>query len=209
MKALKLCLLASLLTICPVVIQAQPVLSVDFNQRAANQTTVTQPGFNGFILGNVGGNIIQTQATVRAFGPYTVTLVGLGANPGLDDRDRGAPVDGGALSTARLLRDFVFSRETLANGGLDVTVDGLTPNTPYVVTVWSYDSGSQSPIRYSDWSLNGTVVTNGYNFVGVPSTDTQFTFTFPTTSDGTGRIVISGRRSLLTAAGQLGVFINA
>src|SRR4051812_1665709 len=166
MKALKLCLITCLFASSPLILHAQPLLSVDFNLRTDNQTTMTQPGFTNFIIGNVGGNIQQTNATVRTLGGYTVTIAGFGANPGYTDRSRGTPVDGGALSTARLLRDFVFSPDT-GSGGLDVTVDGLTPNTPYVVTVWSYDSSSQaSGPRTSDWSLNGTVVTNGYNIAG-------------------------------------------
>ena len=96
-------------------------------------------GFQSFIINsNISATAIQTNASVRTFGNYTVTLNGFGANPGYDDRLRGTPVNSGAFSQSLLLRDVIFS----PGDGLDVTVDGLNPLEEYRVTVWAFDSGS-------------------------------------------------------------------
>jgi Concanavalin A-like lectin/glucanases superfamily/Immunoglobulin I-set domain len=209
MKSIRTLLIFCALAASTVLTQAQPVLSVDFNERATDPATYTFVGFQSFIINsNISATAIQTNASVRTFGNYTVTLNGFGNNPGYDDRLRGTPVNGGAFSQSLLLRDVIFS----PGDGLDITIDGFTPNDEYKVTIWAFDSGSTAGgVRYSDWLLNNVTVTNAYGFTGgaSPTTDTQYQFTFGTFANANGQIVIKGRRNALTQSGQIAVFINA
>jgi hypothetical protein len=193
---------------------AQPILSVDFNRRNSTEAADTFPGFQSFIISSNGGvAAIQTTPTTRTFGPFTVTLANSGG-PGYDDRLRGTPVNSGAFTDSLLLRDFVFSREQTGTSGLDVTVEGLTPDAFYRVTIWSFDTGSGGN-RVSDWTANGNVAISGYAFNGnvLPTTNTQYRFSFVAVANGSGQVVVSGRRnpaSVDTAgAAQFGVFLNA
>ena len=118
----------------------------------------------------------QTNATVRTYGAYTVTLTGNGTDPGYVDRLRATPTNNTVFTQAQLLQDFVFSQDTSANGGLNVTIAGLTPGQVYGITIWSYDTGSVRP-RTSDWYVNGSQVVDNYMFDGTtnqPASDSEF-----------------------------------
>ncbi len=193
------------------------LLSVDFNRRNSNFPTNTLAGFQPFVINsNVSVTAVQTQATVRTYGAYSVTL----SNTlpfGYNDRLRGTPVDSAGGTNAPLLRDFVFSQDLNTTGGLDITLAGLASNALHRLTVWSYDSGSGGN-RVSDWSANGVVATNGYAFNGtvLPTSDAQYNFTFDATSDADGLVVVRGRRnpasvdaSAPTPIASFGVFLNA
>ena len=191
---------------------AATLLSIDFNERnqdAATISATTQAGFQSFLIAsNVGPAVIQTQAITRAFSGIAVTVSN--TMPfGYDDRIRVTPVNGGALTESLLLRDFIFSRDDVGTGGLDVALSGLMPNRAHRLTVWSYDSGSPGA-RVSDWSANGVLAVDNYMFNGstLPTANTQYQFSFDTTADGSGSILLSGRRDV-TSTGGLGVFLNA
>jgi hypothetical protein len=210
--AWRLLFIGVLISIATVSATAQPILSLDFDERGG---ALTYPGFTSFLIDSVGtATAIQTNPTVRTVGAFTVTLSGLGANNGYDDRLRGTPTNSGALTTGDIYRDFVFSRDNTGNGGLDLRVAGLTPNGQYQVSVWSFDSGSPGT-RVSDWSANGTVVRSDYTFGGaaLPTTDDQYKFTFDASANGIGELLISGRRDSTsvnaTATPDFGVFLNA
>lgn len=209
-----ICRLAIAALLCvPFVTRGQVLLSLDINDRTDTLGGTPFPGFMTFQIDGVGSaTAIQTAPSVRIFGDYTVTLSGVGATTGYDDRQRATPVNGGTFSQELLLRDFVFSRD-LGTGGLDVTIEGLDPDTAYKVTLWSFDSGSGGT-RVSDWFANGTLVRGDYTFDGrvAPTTDAQYKFSFPVTANGTGQVFIQGRRkNSVDAAGaqSFGVFLNA
>jgi len=194
---------------------ASPLLSIDFNVRGQDPTGTTQPGFQSFIINsNISTVTIQTQATTRVYGGLSVSVSNSAPN-GYDDRLRTPnPPNSGAFTESLLLRDFVFSRDLNGSGGLDVTVAGLGPGKLHRVTVWSFDSGSAGT-RVSDWFANGVTVTNNYTFNGqaLPTSNTQYRFTFDSTSDASGRIAISGRRDASSVDGagvaSFGVYLNA
>ncbi len=190
---------------------ASSVLALDINERsqsAAALAATTESGFTSFVINsNVSSGTIQTQATTRVFGGITVTVSN--TTPyGYDDRLRATPVNSGAFTESLLLRDFIFSRDDTGTGGLDVTIAGLATNGAHRVTVWSFDSGSGGN-RVSDWTANGVSVTNGYIFNGsvLPTSNDQYRFTFDATANGTGKILLSGRRT--AANTSFGVFLNA
>ena len=190
------------------------LLALDFNERGVDPALATQPGFTPFLINsNISSLTIQTQATTRVFGEISVTVSN--TSPfGYDDRIRPTPANSGAFTESLLLRDFIFSLTRTNEGGLDVTIEGLSPNQLHRLTLWSFDVGSTGN-RVSDWSANGVVVTNSYAFNGsAPVTaNEQYQFTFETTADSAGRIWIAGRRNPASVgaggAPEFGVFLNA
>jgi hypothetical protein len=192
--------------------RAQVVLSLDVDERGVLLTN-TMPGFDSFtITSNTSATAVQTTPTVRTYGAITVTLAGLG-NPAYDDRIRTVPTNNPAAAPGftqeRLLRDVVFQGSSTNGDGLSVTLDGLTAAQFYKVTIWSYDNSSTGN-RVSDWTANGSLVKSAYVFNGstLPTTDAQYQFNFKIAADGTGRIVVQGRRNAATSSAG-SVFINA
>ena len=144
----------------------------------------------------------------RLFGGAEVTIAAAGGI-NMSDRKRLLPVNTNTFTEEKLLQDFVFATDGAAGQGLDILVDFLEPQTSYAITIWSYDNSSVGN-RISDWTANGTLVTNGYTFNGttVPEDNATYRFTFPAVADANGRILIEGRRNAgATVANN--VFINA
>ena len=186
------------------------LLAVDFNERGQDEAALTLAGFQSFLIdSNISSTAIQTQATTRVFGGLSLTVSN--TSPfGYDDRLRTTPINSGSFTESLLLRDFIYSLDTTGTGGLDVVTSGLMPNRPHRLTVWSYDSGSPNN-RVSNWSINGVVVTNGYTFNGsiLPTSNARYSFGLDATTDGSGRILLSGRRSLTSLANSPAVFLDA
>ncbi len=219
---------------------AAVVLAIDVDERTADGSAVvgsTQEGFQSFVIGNAGGNVIQNTPTTRTFGALSVTLAGVAGNvattgtttPGFgssivadyDDRIRGSaaapqPNNSPTFTLGNLLGDFVFSRDN-NNGGLDITIGGLVPSTNYTLELWSFDNGSTGT-RVSDWTANGALIQEDYTFSGTNNTsfsapDDDFgKFTATITTDASGSVLLSGRRDE-TSRGttgniDFGVFFN-
>jgi len=197
--------------------QAATVLGIDFNERATADGTNTAPGFSAFQIDSVGtSGLIQTAATVRVFGAYTVTLSN-SAPEGYDDRLRGGVLTNNMSFTDHLLfRDFVFARpiDLTSTGGLDLGIAGLNPNETYNIRVWSWDMGSGGT-RVSDWSINGTPFLNNYTFDGriYPDDNNDYQFSIDAAADASGVLLLSGRRDPTSvdanSAASFGVFLNA
>ncbi|MEX2187019.1 MAG: lamin tail domain-containing protein, partial [Pirellulales bacterium] len=178
------------------------VLALDFNDVSSTDGAAdTQAGFTGMTIAQNG----------QSFGGVTVTLSALGGAT-LDDRDRATPVNAGALTTAQVYDDFIFAnKSTFVDAELQVRLQGLTPGTPYRVTLWSYDSGSPGG-RVSDWTeiASGTLVfiEQSYTFDGssAPTSDGDDTMTANLTASPTGELILRGVRNGGTSHG---VFLNA
>jgi hypothetical protein len=178
-----------------------PVLALDFNDVAsADGAADTQTGFTGMTIAQNGG----------AFNGINVTLSVAGGAT-LDDRDRAVPTNSGGLTTAQIYDDFVFANGDFDGAELQVRLQGLTPNTPYRVTLWSFDDSSNGA-RVSDWTeiASGTPVwiEQGYTFDGnaVPTSDGDDTMTADLVSSATGQLILRGVRNGGTSHG---VFLNA
>jgi len=179
-------------------------LKIDFNNLGADDTPAnTEPGFASFTL-----DVSPTPGPVtRAYGGAEVTVWGVGGIS-LQSRKRTQPTNMMDFTEERLLQDFIFSPDTALGQGIDVAIDYLEPDQPYALTVWSYDNSNNG--RFSDWSVNGIALTNGYTFTGstLPTNNATHRFTFPVTADSTGRILIQGRRGA-SASSANNVFLNA
>jgi hypothetical protein len=191
------------------------LLSVDFNRRnVIDNSTNTASGYSSFVISsNVSSAAIQTDATVRVIGSYTVTLSNSAPN-GYDDRFRTQVLtNNGTFTGTELYRDFVFSRDQTTLGGLDLSIAGLNPGETYNITLFSWDQQSAGT-RVSDWFANGTMVYDNYTFDGrvYPDDNTDYRFSFPATADPGGVILISGRREANSVdannAASFGVFLN-
>lgn len=179
-------------------VQATPALALDFNMRTSSGAANTQSGFQEFLLNGSGA---QSTATTRAFGSLSATLTPVGGV--LDDRFRTTPVTSGPFTDSLLLRDFIFAS---ASSGLDLRVDGLTPNRAYLVELWAFDSTS-SGIRMSDWTVNGSVIWDDYAFNGsiLPGTNNDCKMAGAFITNASGQLLISGR----AVSGSPSVFLNA
>ncbi len=177
------------------------VLALDFNARTSGDGAAdTQAGFTGMTINQNG----------QSFGGITVSLSTLGGAT-LDDRDRAVPTNSGALTTAQIYDDFVFANGTFDGAELQVRLQGLTPGTPYRVTLWSYDNSSVNA-RVSDWTeiASGTpvVIEQSYTFDGnaVPTSDGDDTMAADLIASPGGELILRGVRNGGTSHG---VFLNA
>lgn len=188
-------------------VTATTVLALDVNDRT-NTVGATEAGFSSFVINsNVSATAIQTQATVRVIGGITVTVSNT-APQGYDDRWRTGPLNSGAFAETLLLRDVLFSQDSTGTGGLDLNLAGLTPNAAHRLTVWSFD-GQSSGNKVSDWYANGSLVKGDYLFNAAtpPTNNNQCRFTFDASANGSGAMLVSGRRD--AASVSFGVYLNA
>ncbi|HQL75605.1 MAG TPA: LamG domain-containing protein [Phycisphaerae bacterium] len=174
-------------------------LAVDFNDRSAAGAGMTQAGFSEFLLAGSG-------AVTRTIGAHTLTLTPAGAST-FDDRARTTPVNSGAFTQDKLLRDFVFVSGTAAADGLDLLIQGLGANELYEVTLWAFDTGSGGG-RSSDWFANGVLVADNYSFNGavLPTSNDQYAFSFLAYADEDGELLLAGRAA---GGSNPNVFLNA
>jgi hypothetical protein len=182
--------------------RAPQTLAIDFDDHTG-QPSDTQPGFSSFIPTGSGAN---TLSTTYLYGGVEATLSSVGGAP-LDTRKRGSPINSDTFTLAQIFDDFVFANQTTGQNGLAVTLKYLDTNQTYNVTIYSYDSASTGA-RMSDWSANGTFIQT-WTFDGnvLVTNDTQYTFTFPATTDSSGTLQIQGVRN--PGSSTQGVFLNA
>lgn len=209
------------------------LLAVDVNDRTAVDTPNTVAGFSSYTMtGTTSGSSV---AEIQAVGAYTVSLIaaddGLDENTttaglqnttgALDDRDRATPVDGGALTYGQIYDDFVFAGASNGpTGGMDLAISGglLQPNTQYLISIYSYDSGSNTaPLpRTTNWldgnNLDALVLSTSFSGSVLPTTDEQYKFTGLAMTDGSGALLLKGRNTTVGVASnggvQPGVFLN-
>jgi hypothetical protein len=103
---------------------------------------------------------------------------------------------------------------------MDLTVSGgsLLPNTPYLISIYAFDTGSTAaPVpRTALWTdannANVPVLTTSFNGAVSPTTDNQYRFTGVARTDSTGALRLQGRNTIAiptTGGVTPGVFMNA
>ncbi len=187
---------------------AAVILAVDFNNTTSTDVPDTEPGFTGFNLSNNGtavSGITISMAAVQGTSETSLQLL---------SRDRTTPVEAGALTYDQIYDDFIFVSRALTsqpytNGGADITLSGLTANTPYTITLYAFDASSPR-VRTANWTANGNVLLNTVFDGSVPPTSNQqYAFSGVGTTDAGGVLLLSGRRSLSNTTGDPAVFFNA
>lgn len=197
---------------------ATVLLAVDVNDRtegetASNPAINTVTGFQPFVMGGAG---VQPNATNTISG-YSVTFTAVDATGAplgnIDDRDRTTPTT--APTFNQLYDDFFFAAaDTGIGGGVNLSINGggLTPNTNYKFSLFSFDTGSTAAPqpRTSDW-LDGNnsdtkLFTSSFSGATMPTTDDQYKYTANVRTDATGALLIKGRAT--TTVATPAVFVN-
>jgi hypothetical protein len=167
---------------------AAPLLSVDFDQTGSGNpgdpNPDTETGFTSL-----------TSTTPQAIGNYTVTVglpTGSNAPGGSGFFARDTVTTQGAVTTTTasvtdtglnygaLYDDFAYvnfapgSQNGAVTAPITISIQGVTPNTPYAVTLFSYDYGG---LGVPDQS--GTVVTAFSYLVGSNTTGSTGTVSYP------------------------------
>jgi len=174
----------------PIQSYAAPVLAVDFG----TSENYVQSGFN-----EMAGIIGQSTASA-SFGSYTVDLNAVFANPEqLSSRGFGtatASHAGQVAQTVRpLYRDYFYNDSDIHGDGVSLAITGVTPNTQYNLTLWSYD-GDQS------FSTTDTLWSPTNNSSGTSGSVTNFATPRPATlNDNQTTLQVSSTTSVLEVLG--------
>ena len=159
---------------------AVPLLAVDFG----TADNYVQSGF-----GEMAGVVSQPTANAT-FGSYTVDLAGQGF--GVSTGSHAAAI---AQGVRPLYRDYYFNDSDVNGVGVNLAIGGVTPNTQYNLTLWSYD-GDQS------FSSTDTLWSPTNNSSGTSGSVTNFAFPRPATlSDYSTTIQVSSSTSTLEIFG--------
>jgi hypothetical protein len=111
---------------------ANDLLSLDFN-RASQPASPVQATYSG-----MSGEVSQSSAS-QQIGDYVVTVEGQGFyNTTSSNADS---VDAGVRD---FFRDYYYNNAIDLNVGIDLTIDGVQPNTDYELRLWSYDADNFS-----------------------------------------------------------------
>jgi hypothetical protein len=138
--------------------QAQSLLQVDFGAGAGR----VQPGFT-----SITGGVSETSHTENV-GPYSVMIEGDGFfGSGGSAGNIGAGVRG-------LYRDYYYNNSTANGDGVLLTLGGFDVDTPYDVTLWSYDADQTFSVTPTEWAGFG-------DSPGGPGTINMFATPAPTT----------------------------
>lgn len=120
---------------------AAPLLQVDYNN--GTSATNTQPGWTGVALSSLGPSSYNTNFLNELGGNATATISNL-LGAVVRDRGDGNPPVNGAFTLNRLYQDMAMnSTGVLATQYIDLSFSGLTPNTQYVATFYSYDNSNK------------------------------------------------------------------
>ena len=172
---------------------AAPLLAVDLGLNG----TPVQPGFSG-----MAGGTVEASKT-DSIGAFSVTVQGegfytAGFNAGHVD-----------TSVAALYENYYYHNSATNGVGITLSIAGITPNTDYDVTLWSYDEDnifSPTPTTWGPASVGNTTGTNGSmeNFADPYPTDLGFHKTTIRVQSTTSTLDIFGT----TTGGQGGTRLN-
>ena len=156
-----------------------------------------QTGFNQM----VGPSSSPTAS--QAFGSYTVNLAG----QGFFQSSTAANLNAIDPSVRDFYRDYYYNNSAAPGVGVGLTLGGFLPNTPYNLTLWSYDPDNVSSTP-TTWTPSGnttgpvgmitnirtpapTILSNNSATIAVTST-TGTLDVFGTTTSGTGGTRLNG-----------------
>jgi hypothetical protein len=159
------------------------LLSLDFG-RSSQPASPVQATYTG-----MSGEVAQTSAS-QQIGNFVVTVEGEGffntTSTNLDDVDP---------SVRDFYRDYYYNNATASDVGIDLTIDGVEPNTEYELRLWSYDADNFSPTP-TIWEPDG-------NTTGQTGNVTNVREPFPTSlTDGSTVIRVSSTTTSLQLKGS-------
>jgi hypothetical protein len=181
---------------------AGEVLKIDVGLDGA---PLIQPGFDEFTLGVNGTSYGVVSVNVGPVGG-----INLGARNRVVDSSLRVADSPPRLTHASIYNDFIFASTGTEGLGMRVLIEQLAPNTPYGVTLWSYDRNSTGAARVSNWyetsSGSDIPVALNYTFLGsaAPTNNYQYTMGGLFTSSASGKLQFEGR----VVSGGNAVFFN-
>lgn len=165
---------------------AAPLLAVDFGRNIGNDSgnpSPVQPGFNGMSGNFPLGPNAPPPSLSSVFGIYSLTVSGdpyQGSDysrVGFEDTAAAAAVIDPSIRA--LFQDALINNLDLNDGsGLNLSIQGVTPNTPYKLKLWSYNA--ENTIYSTPTSFGPRA---GSNTTGTTGSVTQFATPLPTTLD--------------------------
>jgi hypothetical protein len=167
-------------------VSAAPLLAVDFGRNLGNDPgnpSPVQAGFNGMAGNFPLGPDVPPPSLSAVFGAFTVTVSG---DPHTNDtyhrigfEDTAAAAAGIDPSIRNLFEDALINNlDTNVGRGLNLSIQGVTPNTQYLLKLWSYNAEN---VFYSTPTEFGPRA--GSNTSGTSGSVTQFATPLPTTLD--------------------------
>jgi len=173
------------------------VLSVDFGN--TNFGSVTQAGFELF---NADGNSSSSDTRIYSTdsGDVDVTVNGKRTADGIDGLfNRSGVTDGGALTYAAIYNDFAYDNAASGETTMELVLSGagITADTAYALTFYSYDTDATVTGNVVTTSYNGSSGTTGsasdliYTIGTNPTTNDQYSTTGLFTSDNTGTLTVT------------------
>lgn len=118
------------------------LMALDFGQPDPPISPV-QTGYVG-----ISGDVSQSSVT-QTLGTYTISLAGQGF---FQTGDANAEfIDAGVRD---FYRDYYYNNATDPGEGITLSIEGVTPNTDYDLTLWSYDADNFSPTP-TTWTPTG------------------------------------------------------
>ena len=153
-------------------VNAAPVLSVDFGRNLGNNPGTPSPvqsAFNGMAGNFPLGPDSPPPSLSQVFGAFTVTVTG---DPyhGTDysrvgSEDTAAAAASIDPSIRNLYEDAMINNLDLDDGsGLNLSIQGITPNTPYSLKLWSYNAENTiyaTPTQFGPKAGSNTSGTSG------------------------------------------------
>jgi hypothetical protein len=172
---------------------AAPLLAVDLGLNG----TPVQPGFSG--MAGAASEATKTDS----FGAYSVTVQGEGFYTAGFNMGHVDP------SVAALYENYYYHNSATNGVGITLSIAGITPNTDYDVTLWSYDEDnifSPTPTTWGPAASTSTSGTSGSmeNFATPYPTDLSFHTTTIRVHSTTSTLEIFGT----TTSGQGGTRLN-
>ena len=160
---------------------------MDFDYTGASLQT--QSGFSSFAAG-----LTDNTPQSITVGSYTV---GVSGQDGF--YNRGTVTNAGAFTYADLYDDVVYINNS-GSSAITISITGVTPNTPYDVTLYSYDqgpngttSGATMTTTFSPGAnttgANGTVAFNVPNSAPTPNPTSNGQYATTLTLTGTGNML--------------------
>jgi hypothetical protein len=174
-------------------VNAAPVLSVDFGRNFGNNPATPSPvqtGFSGMAGSFPLGPNSPPPSLAATFGIYSVTVSG-DPYQGTDYsrvgfEDTTAAASGIDPSIRNLYEDAMINNLDLDDGtGLNLSIQGVTPNTLYSLKLWSYNAENSfypTPTLFSPRLGSSTTGTSG--------SVTQFASPIPTSLDDYSTTII-------------------
>lgn len=150
------------------------LISVDFDQTTA---VATQAGFT-----SIAGPVSNATTLSQVVGGFTVSADFTSTSAFSGAFNRGGVTNGGALTYADLYNDFLYTN-LASSAGIILSIAGVTPNTPYTFTLYSFDPSMSTATSITTTFAAGANTSGASGTVTYTSVTPTYTSVVPTTNN--------------------------